>query len=634
MKPLEGIKVVELSTMLAGPMTARLLAEWGADVIKVESMNGDPWRKQYGTSLSPYTEHANPNFDMQNINKRFVAFNMRTPEGKEAMMKLLATADVFLTNYRVQALEQMGLTYDQLKDQFPKLVHASVLGYGSEGAEKNRPGYDYTAFCARTGFLRDFAPAGGPPIMTVAGVGDHSVAISLAGGIAAALFKRTKTGVGDKVDVSLLQMGTYIFTCGILNGFNGREYPRDRYNCAHACSNTYQGKDGEWIYLAIVDYRRFPEFCGCIGHPELAEDPRFSTQNAYYVNKADLTKILDEVFKEQTVEYWHKILNDHDLPHEICYHFKDVPYDEQVQANHYTYFHEYQDGTKTVFTNGPVHFASIDPAKIPCRESRNVGSDTKEILEELGYSDDKIQKMYEGKDMGIPANIHDIPFFKEQLLQMNMIPCGYHRYYYREEEMLAHGLEEYNDPKVGTRGQQVQQTEHELFELYKNPDLDHKPEQLAKRGGAHYSDAACETIASIYGNKLSHIVVTTKNNGSVPDLPADCAVEVSSYIGSTGARAIAFGSLQPAQRGWLQCMKNMELCVEEAAVTGDYGLLMQAFILNPQTVSGQKMVNVLNELLIAHEKYLPQFAGKIAELKAAGVTIKDDVARELTEKGL
>ena len=114
MKPLEGIKVVELSTMLAGPMTARLLAEWGADVIKVESMNGDPWRKQYGTSLSPYTEHANPNFDMQNINKRFVAFNMRTPEGKEAMMKLLATADVFLTNYRVQALEQMGLTYDQL----------------------------------------------------------------------------------------------------------------------------------------------------------------------------------------------------------------------------------------------------------------------------------------------------------------------------------------------------------------------------------------------------------------------------------------------------------------------------------------------------------------------------------------
>jgi len=116
MKPLEGIKVVELSTMLAGPMTARILAEWGADVIKVESMNGDPWRLQYGTSMSPCTEHANPNFDMQNINKRFVSFNMRTKEGAEAMLKLISGADVFLTNYRIQALEGMGLAYDQLKD--------------------------------------------------------------------------------------------------------------------------------------------------------------------------------------------------------------------------------------------------------------------------------------------------------------------------------------------------------------------------------------------------------------------------------------------------------------------------------------------------------------------------------------
>ncbi|MFQ7318026.1 MAG: 6-phospho-beta-glucosidase, partial [Massilimicrobiota timonensis] len=212
------------------------------------------------------------------------------------------------------------------------------------------------------------------------------------------------------------------------------------------------------------------------------------------------------------------------------------------------------------------------------------------------------------------------------------IPCGYHRYYYRQEEMLKHGLEEYNT--IGTRAQQVKQTEEELFELYKNPDLDHKPEQLAKRGGAHYSDAACETIASIYANKNTHIVVTTRNNGAVPDLPAEAAVEVSSFIGATGARAIAFGPLQPAERGWLQCMKNMEWCVEEAAVTGDYGKALQAFILNPQIPSGETAKRVLDELLLAHKKYLPQFADKIAELEAEGVTIKDDVARELTEKGL
>ena len=246
---------------------------------------------------------------------------------------------------------------------------------------------------------------------------------------------------------------------------------------------------------------------------------------------------------------------------------------------------------------------------------------------------DIIDAMYEGKDSGIPVNIHKVPFFKEQLDAMKMLPCGYHRYYYRQQEMLAHGLEEYSDPEVGTRGQQVKQTEAELFELYKDPNLDHKPEQLAKRGGAHYSDAACETIASIYSNANRHIVVTTKNNGAVPDLPADCAVEVSAYIGSTGAKAIAFGELQPAEKGWLQCMKNMEHCVEAAAVTGDYGMALQAFILNPQIPSGEKAKQVLDELLLAHKKYLPQFAAKIAELEAAGVTIKDDVARELVVDG-
>ena len=245
-----------------------------------------------------------------------------------------------------------------------------------------------------------------------------------------------------------------------------------------------------------------------------------------------------------------------------------------------------------------------------------------------------IDKMYEGLDAGVPANIHDIPYLREQIEQMNMIPCSYHKYYYRQEEMLAHLIEEYNDPNKGTRAQQVKQTEEELFELYKDPNLNYKPEQLAKRGGAHYSDAACETIASIYANKNTHIVVSTKNNGAIPDLPADCVVEVSAYIGASGALPIAFGPLHPAERGWLQVMKNMELCVCEAAVTGNYGLALQAFILNPQIPSGANAKKVLDELLIAHKKYLPQFAQKIAELEAEGVVIKDPVARELTEQGL
>ena len=143
MKPLEGIRVVELSTMLAGPMTGRILAEWGADVIKVESMNGDAWRKQAGTTMSPCTREANPNFDMQNLNKRFVSLNMRTGEGLSAMMRLLETADVLVTNYRSQALKGMGLDDETVRERFPRLIYAHVLGYGALGPDKDRPGYDY-----------------------------------------------------------------------------------------------------------------------------------------------------------------------------------------------------------------------------------------------------------------------------------------------------------------------------------------------------------------------------------------------------------------------------------------------------------------------------------------------------------
>lgn len=245
-----------------------------------------------------------------------------------------------------------------------------------------------------------------------------------------------------------------------------------------------------------------------------------------------------------------------------------------------------------------------------------------------------IDAMFEKKDDdSVPANIFDVPYFKEQLDTMGMIPCGYHRYYYREQEMMEHLIEEYNSEE-GTRAQQVKETERRLFELYKDPNLDHKPEELAKRGGAHYSDAACETIVSIYANKNTHIVLSTKNNGAVPDLPSDCVVEVSAHVGSAGALPIAFGPLPYAERGWLQCMKNMELCVCEAAVTGDYGLALEAFTINPQIVAGEDAKRILDELLIAHKKYLPQFADKIAELEAAGVTIKDDVARQLCEAGL
>jgi 6-phospho-beta-glucosidase len=243
---------------------------------------------------------------------------------------------------------------------------------------------------------------------------------------------------------------------------------------------------------------------------------------------------------------------------------------------------------------------------------------------------DIIEAMYH-KDDGIPKNIHKVPFIKEQLLDMNLIPCGYHRYYYRAEEMLAHSIKEYNT--IGTRAQQVKQIEHELFELYKDPNLDHKPEQLSKRGGAYYSDAACEAMMSIYSNKNTCMVVSTVNRGAVPDLPADCVVEVSANLSGKGALPLAFGHLEAPEAGWLQLMKNMELGICKAAVTGNYGLLLNTVFMNPLVASGATAKQVVDELLIAHAKYLPQFADTIAQLKADHVTVKDSVVNDLLAAG-
>lgn len=392
MKPLEGITVIDFSTMLAAPMTGRILAEWGANVIKVESISGDVWRTMYGTATCPCTEVANPCFDAENINKRFVSLNTRTKEGMEILHRLLSKADVFISNYRVRALEDMGLAYEQLKDKYPHLIHASVLGYGAEGPEKDRAAYDYTTFYARTGIMADLAPAGGPPVMSVAGLGDHIVAISLAGGICAALAKKAKTGVGEKVDVALCQAGFFILQTGLLNAYYGKKYPRDRYDPSQATSNTYQCSDGEWFYLGTADYRKFPELCRVLGIPEVAEDPRYGIRENFFKpeNKKSLTIIFEKLFLTKPLEYWHTLLTDAGMPHEPCYHMSHAKDDPMVKANHFCDEFEYSDGTRAIFSNGPVHFSSVDYKNLPHKVSGAIGRDNHEVLKEFGYSEEEI----------------------------------------------------------------------------------------------------------------------------------------------------------------------------------------------------------------------------------------------------
>ncbi|MFA6849319.1 MAG: 6-phospho-beta-glucosidase [Selenomonadaceae bacterium] len=235
------------------------------------------------------------------------------------------------------------------------------------------------------------------------------------------------------------------------------------------------------------------------------------------------------------------------------------------------------------------------------------------------------------KNGGTPANIYRAEFPLELLYSMKLLPCGYHRYYYMEKEMLQHSIEEFK--QGGTRAEQVKQVEKDLFELYKNEKLTSKPEQLQKRGGAYYSDAACECISAIHSDRGKVMVVSTTNNGSIPCLATDSIVEVSSIISAKGAEPIAWGEMRPQERGWLQMMKAMEECVIQAAITGDYGMALEAFTLNPLVQNGIEGKRVLDELFVAHEKYLPQFAEKIDELKKQGVGTTDPIVVDLMKNG-
>ncbi|MHC1682752.1 MAG: 6-phospho-beta-glucosidase [Clostridiaceae bacterium] len=248
---------------------------------------------------------------------------------------------------------------------------------------------------------------------------------------------------------------------------------------------------------------------------------------------------------------------------------------------------------------------------------------TSECIDKLYGTEKDFMKLYrpelvkekeeKAKKLGV-ANIKDIAFMSQQIKDLGILPCSYHRYYYITDDMLHEELEDYKNN--GTRAEVVKRTEAELFKLYKDPNLNYKPEQLMKRGGAYYSDAACEVINSIYNDKRTDMVVSTRNNGAIKDLPDDYVVEVSSIITAAGPQPIAWGDFKPAAKGMLQIMKAMELTTIEAAVTGDYGTALHAFTINPLVPSGTVARDLLNEMLIAHKKHLPQFAEKIKELES------------------
>ena len=284
MKPLEGIRVIELATFIAAAAAGRFMADLGADVIKIETAKGDPLRYTAPSEGRPLNMYENTTWDLENGNKRCISIDIRKPGGREAFFKLLDTADVLITNWRVQALERAGLDYETLKKKYPKLVYAICTGYGQYGPDKDLPGFDFTAFFARGGYLDSLRQRGSVPMNVVPGIGDHNVGMNLAAGILAALYQAKTKGVGEKVETSLFESAIYNFGMMIqAANYDGiaKNYPIDVRESANPFNAAWKTADDRYIQTCMPDYNTYyKKFITVIGREDMAEDENyFPVQN-------------------------------------------------------------------------------------------------------------------------------------------------------------------------------------------------------------------------------------------------------------------------------------------------------------------------------------------------------------------
>ncbi|AWB30840.1 CaiB/BaiF CoA transferase family protein [Clostridium botulinum] len=390
---LEGVKVVELSSFVAAPSCSKLLADWGADVIKIEPIQGDNIRVVGGVYNSPARDDENPMFELENGNKRGIAINTRSEKGKEVLGKLLKDADVFVTNVREKALQRSGLSYDQLKDKYPSLIHAHILGYGEKGPLKDKPGFDYTAYFARGAVSTSLMEKGTSPANTNAGFGDHYAGMSLAAGILAALHRKTLTGKGDRVTVSLYH--TAIFGMGLMitTAQYGNKMPLSRRTPNNPLATTYRCKDDRWIQLALLKYDAwFPKFCKeVINRPDLIEDSRFNKQSEVVKHVETFVGILEGEFIKKDLKEWADLLDKADLPYEKLQYCENILEDEQAWANDYLFKTTYDSGNTGVLVNSPVKFS--EAGMRPYKAAPKIGEDTEVVLTSLGYSKEEIEEM-------------------------------------------------------------------------------------------------------------------------------------------------------------------------------------------------------------------------------------------------
>ncbi len=397
-KLLEGIKIVELATFIAAPAATRFLADLGAEVIKIEPPKGDPLRYTAPSEGRPLSQEENTTFDLENANKKGICINTKDPKGKEILHKLLAECDVFVTNNRPQALAKQGLDYETFHKMYPKVVYATCTGYGEKGPDKDLPGFDFTSYFARGGYLGTLYPQGSEPQMVVPGLGDHNVGMNLAAGILAAIIHAQKTGEGEKVTSSLFHSA--LFNIGIMIQAaqypeTGQPYPVDRTKQANPLLSCWKTKDGRYIQTCAPNYDTYYEpLMRALGREDLVGNEKyFPIKNLVENNLSqEMYFIIKDEMEKKTVEELTKVLTEVDMPFAKAQLWEEILEDEQAWANDYLMKMDYPSGEKAL-VRPPVLFENMGLPEV--EKAPLLGKDNEEVLKELGYSDDEIKNFKE-----------------------------------------------------------------------------------------------------------------------------------------------------------------------------------------------------------------------------------------------
>lgn len=379
--PLADLKVIDCASYVAGPAAATVLGDFGAQVIKIEPPEGDPYRTLVADQTYP--------FDMDGRNKASLVLDLKQPQGMQVLRRLLTDTDVFLTNLPLPARKRLGIDDETLCSAYPRLIYASMTAYGESGAEAEKTGFDATAYWARSG-LSDLVKADpeAVPTRSITGMGDHPSAIALYAGIMTALLVRERTGRGQRVGSSLLANGLWansVFAQAILNNTPPPDRP-SRDFAPNPIANIYRCGDGRWINITVLNARQFPALCETLGRPELVTDARFATHEARLANNVALVRIMDEALASAPLAEWRTRLDAAGITFSLISKLGDIPQDQQLRDVGVVV--PYADGQGLTISSP---FELSDCAKrLPEHAARQPGAHSRQVLRAAGYTDSEI----------------------------------------------------------------------------------------------------------------------------------------------------------------------------------------------------------------------------------------------------